>query len=46
MKNVFIINGHQKYSFSEGRLNASFTEKAESYFLSNGYQVKKNNNGR
>ncbi|PWJ41979.1 NAD(P)H-dependent oxidoreductase [Sediminitomix flava] len=41
MKNVFIINGHQKYPFSEGKLNASFAEKAELFFNRNGYNVKK-----
>lgn len=41
MKNIFIINGHQKYPFSEGRLNESLTEKAENYFKSNGYIIKK-----
>lgn len=41
MKNVFIINGHQKYPFSEGKLNASLTEKAENFFKKSGYTVKK-----
>ncbi|MEO1011318.1 MAG: NAD(P)H-dependent oxidoreductase [Bacteroidota bacterium] len=41
MKNVFIINGHQKYPFSEGRLNASLTEKAENFFIEKGYEVRK-----
>lgn len=41
MKNVFIINGHQKYPFSEGKLNASLTERAEKFFLENGYNVRK-----
>ena len=41
MKNIFIINGHQKYPFSEGRLNASLTEKAENFFKNSGYTVKK-----
>ncbi len=41
MKNVFIINGHQKYPFSEGKLNASLTEKAEDFFRNKGYTVKK-----
>lgn len=41
MKNVFIINGHQKYPFSEGKLNASLTEKAENYFSKKGYAVRK-----
>ena len=40
MKHIFIINGHQKYPFSEGRLNAALTEKAEVYFKSKGFEVK------
>lgn len=40
MKNVFIINGHQKYPFSEGRLNASLIEKAEEYFKSKACEIK------
>ena len=40
MKNVFIINGHQKYPFSEGKLNASLTEKASEFFKSIDCQVK------
>lgn len=41
MKNVFIINGHQKYPFSEGRLNASMVEKAETFFKKQGFEVRK-----
>ena len=41
MKNVFIINGHQKYPFSEGKLNASLTDKAERFFTEKGYTVQK-----
>ncbi len=41
MRNVFIINGHQKYPFSEGKLNATLTEKAEEFFKESGYNVKK-----
>jgi len=41
MKNVFIINGHQKYPFSEGKLNTSLAEKAEKFFTENGYEVRK-----
>lgn len=40
MKNIFIINGHQKYPFSEGRLNASLIEKAKEYFKSKGCEIK------
>ncbi|ABW26631.1 conserved hypothetical protein [Acaryochloris marina MBIC11017] len=28
MKNVFIINAHEAYPFSEGKLNATLVEKA------------------
>ncbi|MEM1405940.1 MAG: NAD(P)H-dependent oxidoreductase [Bacteroidota bacterium] len=40
MKNIFIINGHQKYPFSEGRLNASLAQKASDYFTANGYRIR------
>lgn len=40
MRNVFIINGHQKFPFSEGKLNASFIERATKFFESGGYEVK------
>ncbi|WBM74129.1 NAD(P)H-dependent oxidoreductase [Saprospira grandis] len=40
MKNVLIINAHQPYPFSEGRLNASFCEMAASFFSEKGYQLK------
>ena len=32
MSHIFIINGHQKYPFSEGRLNATLTDKAKTFF--------------
>ncbi|WP_459211134.1 NAD(P)H-dependent oxidoreductase [Aquimarina rhabdastrellae] len=38
--NVLIINAHQYYPFSEGKLNVSFTEKAKSFFLQKGYDIK------
>jgi Putative NADPH-quinone reductase (modulator of drug activity B) len=41
MNNVFIINGHQKYPFAEGKLNASLIEKAEAHFKRIGYDIKK-----
>lgn len=41
MKNIFIINGHQKYPFSPGKLNASLTQKAELFFNDHGYEVRK-----
>ena len=40
MKHIFIINGHQKYPFSEGKLNQSLVDKAKAHFESNGYAVK------
>lgn len=40
MKNVFIINGHQKYPFSEGKLNSTLTEKATDSFRKAGFEVK------
>lgn len=40
MKNVFIINGHQKYPFAQGTLNASLAEMAKNHFESLGYNVK------
>ena len=41
MTKVFILNGHHKYPFATGRLNASMIERAEAYFLGKGYEVKK-----
>lgn len=41
MTKVFILNGHHKYPYSAGQLNASLVELAESYFLSKGWEVKK-----
>ncbi len=41
MKHVFIINGHQKYPFSEGKLNASLAQKAEDFFRDNGWEIQK-----
>lgn len=40
MKRVFLINAHQPYPFSEGKLNASLIEKAESIFKSKAYEVQ------
>ena len=41
MKNVVIINAHQPYAFSEGRLNASLVDHAEAFFAKKGCSVKK-----
>ena len=40
MSNVFIINAHHKYSFSEGRLNESLVENAETQLIKKGHSVK------
>ena len=40
MNNVLIINGHQKYPFSEGKLNAAFVQKATDAFIAEGFTVK------
>lgn len=40
MKKVFIINGHQQYPFSEGKLNASLVEKATEILDAQGFEVK------
>ena len=40
MKNVFIINAHQPYPFSEGRLNQSFANRATACLESKGYDVR------
>ncbi len=40
MKNIFIINGHQEYPFSEGRLNASLVDKAKVHFSYKGCEIK------
>ncbi|MGB0523901.1 MAG: NAD(P)H-dependent oxidoreductase [Flammeovirgaceae bacterium] len=40
MKKVFIINGHQAYPFSEGKLNASLVEKATAMLVEQGFEVK------
>lgn len=40
MKHVFIINGHQKYPFSPGKLNAALTDKASTFFEENGWEVR------
>ena len=39
MQNVFIINAHEPYPFSEGRLNRSLTDLAKQHLNSKGYEV-------
>ena len=41
MKNVLIINGHQKYDVvAEGKLTQIFIDAANAFFTSNGFSVK------
>ncbi|MDY0117429.1 MAG: NAD(P)H-dependent oxidoreductase [Sulfurimonadaceae bacterium] len=41
MKNVLIINGHQKYEgFAEGKLTKEYINKAADFFNINGFNVK------
>ncbi|WP_353570454.1 NAD(P)H-dependent oxidoreductase [Candidatus Albibeggiatoa sp. nov. BB20] len=40
MKNIFIINTHEYYPVSEGKLNASLVDKAQSILESKGYEVQ------
>ena len=40
MKNAFIINAHEAYPFSEGKLNATLVEKAKANLIQKGYEVR------
>ncbi|MCD6258282.1 MAG: NAD(P)H-dependent oxidoreductase [Helicobacteraceae bacterium] len=41
MKNILIINGHQYYEgIAEGKLTQEFITKADTFFLSNGFEIK------
>lgn len=40
MKNVFIINAHEPYPFSEGKLNRSLVEKARANLAAKGYEIR------
>ena len=40
MQNIFIINGHEEYPFSPGRLNATLVEKAQNLLAAKGYTIK------
>lgn len=40
MTNVLIINGHLKYDYSQGKLNAAFAERAQAFFQKAGSDVK------
>lgn len=40
MPNAFLLNGHQPYSFSPGRLNGSLLERASEHLTSGGFTVR------
>ena len=40
MRNVFIINAHEPWPFSEGRLNRTMAEKAAAHLQRKGYHVR------
>ena len=40
MTNTLILNGHQPYHFAKGELNATFVDRAQSYLLSQGGNVR------
>ena len=40
MKNVFILNAHQPYEFSPGKLNAEIIRRMETHLISKGYEVR------
>lgn len=40
MRNVLIINAHHPYPFSQGKLNATLTEKARTQLSDKGYNVR------
>ena len=39
MPNVLLINAHQPYPFSEGRLNQTLIDMAREHLESNGYST-------
>ena len=40
MKKVYLINAHEYYPVSEGKLNSSLVEKAKSLLSAKGYAVQ------
>ena len=40
MKKILLINAHQPYPFSEGRLNQTLTEHATRHLRERGYEVR------
>ncbi len=41
MKNIFLINAHEVYPFSEGKLNQSLIQKAQDILGNKGYSLRK-----
>ena len=40
MNHVFLINAHEPYPFSEGKLNGAFAERAAEHLRSRGYELR------
>ena len=40
MKNIFIINAHQEFKYSKGKLNQSFVDKLNSMLQSENFNIK------
>ena len=40
MKNIFIINAHEAYPFSVGKLNSTLVQKAKTNLMQKGYDIK------
>ena len=40
MKNVFLINAHEYYPFSEGKLNTALFERARAHFEATGCEIR------
>ncbi|HHE3461222.1 hypothetical protein [Pasteurella multocida] len=38
--NILILNGHQPYSFAEGKLNSTFVERATALLTAKGHWLK------
>ncbi len=43
MKNVFIINAHQPWPFSEGKLNAAVADLAKTVFMDQEFEIRTTN---
>ena len=40
MPNIFIINAHEEYPFSPGKLNAALVAKAQNMLMAKGYDIQ------